>query len=1502
MRQTSRSAALLAWLVAVFLGGAVGAPTCAAQGATPAAAPATFRLPRLVEGTLRNGLHVIVCPRDSAGLVDVRVAVRAGTWLEGEQEGSGISHYFEHLLIGGTTEQRTEKESKRLLRQIGGIHNAVTDADRTWFYITTTSDGVRTAVDLLADWVQNCSLAEAEVEREKQVILDELDLYADQDPRVAWELVHALAFTRHPARLPLQGYRERFEAITRDDLAGFFERSYVPSNAVVAVVGDVDPGEAYNIVRQAFAGWSGERVSEPRFSREPEQNGRRAAHRKGTGRQTSVVLGYRTVALDHPDMYALDVLATILGSGTSSRLNRRLVDADGLTHSVRVLSRTPTLGGGLFTIMSQCQPDQVGLLEQAVTAEIQEIAERGVLAADVGGAVRRMVADTVFGLEQVEDLSQALTRDYLQSGDCRYTEGYLERLAAVTGADVQRVAAHYLVPARLSVALVGPDPTGEPEAASPNHSEPAAIRSVTLDNGVRILLRPTPGRGVAAVHLAAAGGSMAEQTTDNGASAILADLLLRGADPQGRKAALRGRIEALGGSVSSRSDRWSVGLTVRSLADDLPLAFSFLQSALEPLALDAAGFDRARSRVRSRVARRMAGFSGDGEDRLYAALFAGSPVALPARGSLESLEQLQPDQVKALAERLLVGGNLVLSVVGDFDPDAIEALLRARFGRLGRGAAIDVRARGAEVQARGRTLLDETRRSQATVMLAWPGRGVEQAEERVALDLIDAWISGRRTASGPLFEALRGDEADLAYHVYGSHRPQPGTGLFYILAQCAPEKSVEVVNALRQAVTLLVRDGMQEEELETARNILLASRESATQSVASRARVLATTVIFGLPVDAGSRYRETVARTTVEQVNQVARAVFEDPGRLLVLLPRGSDEAMKTQLLALSLAMVGAPATVAEPFTPQEVTRLALDPDGMSLAELEQAFGENRLQPDPAGLGPPPGVEDDAVLHRWYGSAPGMLNGLLNNDGNLQDSLLCYLTLGAGVRHRDSPSRFAPGVADYASLSEDGRSVLVRLRRGIRWQLPVFDRDDPKYAWIGELFRDGAPELTARDFAFTHDLIMDEDTDAAWIRGAMEGSSVEVVSRYAFRVHWDRLYIYAFNDSVSWPQVLPEFLYSRDESGGKIARDALPEAFSSHWYNSRMCGYGPYEFVRFDPGIEIVIRRKEDFPVFRPAIRQIHWQITSDAEITALRMLDGALDHIALEPAQYRKYLQNANPGEGFRDERFSVQPYDKMELFFLGWNGRRPPFDDSRVRRAMGLAFNRTAILRDVFHGMGGLSDSHVFHRHPYFNADIEGLPFDLDSASRLLDEAGWGDANGDGVRDKRVRSDDGEEARVDLDFSIITFAGSEGFKSILAIYREDLLKIGVRMRSEPLPWPQMQQRVYKDRDFDSFTGNLALGWDVDLYEAYHSDGSSNYGGYSNLEVDRLLEAFRGTLSDETRRRQIFRVQEILHDEQRRTYFMRRIRMSVYASNLKNVHYAIARPQLRSFGWYHSD
>src|SRR5262245_26911168 len=193
----------------------------------------------VLQTTLDNGLTVLIEENHANPLVSVQVFVRTGSIYEQEYLGSGISHFFEHLIHGGTTSTRSEADSRRILEEIGNNTNAYTTVDHTAYHINTTTAHWRTALELLADWMFHSAITPAEFEREKGVVQRELEQDLDNPEQLLAQTALETRFQVHPTRYPVIGYKELVQKVSRDDLVIYYRRMYTPNNMLLVVVGDV---------------------------------------------------------------------------------------------------------------------------------------------------------------------------------------------------------------------------------------------------------------------------------------------------------------------------------------------------------------------------------------------------------------------------------------------------------------------------------------------------------------------------------------------------------------------------------------------------------------------------------------------------------------------------------------------------------------------------------------------------------------------------------------------------------------------------------------------------------------------------------------------------------------------------------------------------------------------------------------------------------------------------------------------------------------------------------------------------------------------------------------------------------------------------------------------------------------------------------------------------------------------------------------------------------------
>jgi zinc protease len=824
--------------------------------------------------TLPNGCRLAVVENHQAPVVALRVAItNTGSLYEGEWLGCGLSHYAEHLVSGGTTPTRTEAESSRLKRSIGGSTNATTSRDLTNYHGETHVSYLDVMVDLFADWVRNASLDPKEVEREKGVIVQELIKGRDEPNRIAYQLLMETMFRVHPVRHPTIGYLDSFLGVSRDDLVRFVRSRYAPQNCVVVLAGDVDPQDALDRLEKAFGDWERGRETDliAHLPAEPRQMDRRYAEAEADVRECLVRFGFHTIPLSHPDLHALDLLAAVLGHGRTSRLHRRLVEQDRLTDGIQVGSHTPRYGAGVFHVVTQCAYEDVPKVEKALLEEIRRLAEERPTEEELSRAKRLVERDFVMNALKPADLARRVAIDLVGTGDARFSDRYLDGIRAVDADEVTAMAGKYFARENETLVVVRPKRAAAEARKATPAEKPSGTRVVELDNGLKVLLQRNPATPTIGVEAFFRAGVLWETEENAGISNLMSRALLRGTESRSAVEVAEA-LENLGATLAPSSGNNTFYLSMTAMAEDLEPALELYADCLLRPSFPEAEIARQRQ-ISQILIRRQA---GNWESQAYRffreAFFTKHPYRRDRYGTLESVERIDRDAVVAHHRAACAPSNGVLAVFGDLDLDATEAVVRKLFGGW-EGAFTGQKPEFVEPPlTESRVVAMPTDKGQVVITLGYPGATLND-EDRYVLQVIDAAISGLGLPSGWLHTELRG-KRDLVYYVHAIDWQGFGAGAFYVVCPCSPKDYDEVIGIIREQIARVAAVGFSEEELESARRMCITVGQLRRQTNNERAQAAALDELYGFGWDASTKSAEKIRAVTNEDVKRVARQHF----------------------------------------------------------------------------------------------------------------------------------------------------------------------------------------------------------------------------------------------------------------------------------------------------------------------------------------------------------------------------------------------------------------------------------------------------------------------------------------------------------------------------------------------------------------------------------------------------------------------------------------------------
>ena len=399
--------------------------------------------------TLPNGLRVLCEQLPHLRSVSMGVWVKAGSILEREHE-NGLSHLIEHMAFKGTG-RRSAKQIAQEMDAVGGYLNAATSKLCTCYYAKVIDENLPLAADILSDIVRFPAIDPKELDKERNVVLEEISMTDDSPEDVAYDLIASAMFGKQPLGQTILGPRELIASYTREDILAFRARHYSPMNTCVAIAGNFDLNQVKDLMAQRFGDWTGG-AGEIFPVNAVNQRPQTLTADKDT-EQAHICLGYRGKPLGDADAYPMAVFNSILGGGMSSRLFQRIREASAMAYSVySAPSAYPHCGD--FTIYAAVSPRNVKAVLAQIDEETSLLVREGATQEEFDMAKAQLKGGFILGQESAYNRMNSMGSNMALMNRVITTDETIRRIEAVTPEDVRRVAAETLGGPR-SQAFVG---------------------------------------------------------------------------------------------------------------------------------------------------------------------------------------------------------------------------------------------------------------------------------------------------------------------------------------------------------------------------------------------------------------------------------------------------------------------------------------------------------------------------------------------------------------------------------------------------------------------------------------------------------------------------------------------------------------------------------------------------------------------------------------------------------------------------------------------------------------------------------------------------------------------------------------------------------------------------------------------------------------------------------------------------------------------------------------
>ncbi len=824
---------------------------------------------------LDNGLTILIREDRSTPVVSAQVWCRAGSITEGQWLGAGLSHVLEHMLFKGTPTRGVAQIAQEI-EDKGGYINAYTSFEQTVYYINIPSENWRTAVDVLADCVMNASIPEAELLKEKQVILREMAMNADNPDRRSSRMLWSTAYTTHPYRHPVIGYADIYNRITRDDVVAYYRRMYAPNNLVFVVVGDVVAAEVEARIRELTKEFKMGSLAPAPIPAEPPQLSLRERHEEAPVQLSQIHLAWHVPAITHPDVHALDLLAIIAGQGKSSRLYRRVRQQLGLVHSIDAGSYTPS-HPGLFMIGATADAGNREAAIAAIREEMKQFAKQPVSEAECQKAIKNCLSHHLESLTTMAGQASDLGQYELLVHDPLFSSAYLESIRHVTPDDIQRVARRYLTDGNLTIVSLNPQETvTSPEATAPGATE-IPIQQFVLANGLRLLVREDPRLPLVDCRALLKGGVIAETDANNGITKLTARLLLKGTRTHTAEE-IADAIESVGGDISSFAGNNSFGVSTHVLQDDFDLALDVLADVLQHPVFPDDLLKRERDVQLAELKDEQDHLLRCGQQLLRETLFTRHPYRFNILGTPASVAALGRNDLADFHRRYVVPNNLVLTVFGAVKADDVRRKVEEKFGLL-RPVKLEFPRTGPERLTASTSRTETKPKEQAVLLIGYSGTDVFSGD-RFALELLNEAYTGQGSR---LFLRLR-DELGLCYYcgAYELLGIEPGYFAFYV--GTTPENVELCQTEILAELDKLRTSGLGGDELERAKNSLIGQRRVKRQDNADLSLAVGLDELYGLGYTFQQSMDEQYRAVTTDDIKRVANSYFGDKPRAVVVV------------------------------------------------------------------------------------------------------------------------------------------------------------------------------------------------------------------------------------------------------------------------------------------------------------------------------------------------------------------------------------------------------------------------------------------------------------------------------------------------------------------------------------------------------------------------------------------------------------------------------------------
>lgn len=821
---------------------------------------------------LPNGQVLVIYEVKNNPIVTIDTWVKTGSINESDVN-NGVSHFLEHLFFKGTKAHPTG-EFERILESKGAIINAATSKDFTHYYITIPSEYFDTALELHSDMLQHPQIPRKELEKERKVVLEEISKDGNTPSKKVYDNLNNLMYTSHPYKRKVIGTENIIGTIRREEIIEYFNNYYSPSNMVTVIVGDVDSSQVIPKVQQAF-NQAYKKPIKKNYKKESLLQGQKRKVDYTDTQSGYLMIGFRTVNISDKDVFALDVLAEVLGGGNSSKLYRDIKEQKGLAYSISA-SNGSYKDDGIFYISANYVPSSLEKLEKAIFEEINYIQKYGITEEELCRAKNMIEQDTYYSRESTSNISSELGYIMTLTGSPELYENYVNNIKKVTAEDVRAAAQKYLGVNKSAVSIMLPESMKEKvtkaeiKHSAEKISEHNGTTKYIVDNGATLLVNENKTNDIIAMTIIAKGGKFLENNAGEGT--LTSATMLKGTKKYSAQE-LAQILDENGIKIDTSCSEDFFSIDVQTTTSQIDRTLEILDEIINNATFDDYELEKKRSEMLAKIKQSRDVPMNVALENFRSEIFKDSVYSQTNKILEKSFPAIQREDILKYYNRILDSKNVVISVNGNVDSESLISSFGTIFSDK-KTIKFDFASRSVSKILKSEIVSRQVKDLQtAWLFLGWQTCGVQNKKDFVSLKVLNTILGSGM--SSRLFRNLR-EQDGLAYQLGSTYSPKMLGGIFMTYIGTNPEKLNYSKDKIFNEIERLKMEFVSDSELKDAKERLKGGFIIAMETNSEKASNIGLFESYGFGYDFLEEYTKMIDEVTASDIISVANKYFNN--------------------------------------------------------------------------------------------------------------------------------------------------------------------------------------------------------------------------------------------------------------------------------------------------------------------------------------------------------------------------------------------------------------------------------------------------------------------------------------------------------------------------------------------------------------------------------------------------------------------------------------------------